>query len=127
MSGVSMSTIYEPPRDGLPFLVVTLVEGEVVAYMHVWSRDEAREILAAQTMRSGRPLPVPLREAEERVGQVEVTFVVTLDDGSNHWITIDSFTLRNGDDIAPQIALERQARGQIPAGAIVSVRRLFGE
>ena len=56
MSGASTSSIYEPPRDGLPYLVVTLKDGEPTAFMPVWSRDEARAIVAAQSAMSKRSL-----------------------------------------------------------------------
>ena len=53
----------------------------------------------------------------------DVPFFVTLDDGSEHSITIDPFVLRNGDHIARIVAGEWQRDGKIPPGKIVKVRR----
>jgi hypothetical protein len=58
MASQSHSAIYPPPREGLPFLVVTFTDGEMTAFMPVESRDTARAMLAAQ---SGKKNPPPLR------------------------------------------------------------------
>ena len=56
----------------------------------------------------------------------DVVFVATYDDGRPDFFNIDKFTLRSGDHIARVIAGERQRGGQLPAGKIVSVKRLEG-
>jgi hypothetical protein len=56
----------------------------------------------------------------------DVVFVATYDDGRSEWFNIDKFTLRSGDQIATIIAGECQSGGQLPAGTIVSVKRLEG-
>jgi hypothetical protein len=54
----------------------------------------------------------------------DVAFVATYDDGRSEFFNIDKFTLRSSDHIARVIAGERQRSGQLPAGKIVSVKRL---
>jgi hypothetical protein len=52
-----------------------------------------------------------------------VRFIVELEDGSTHLMSIDKFTLRSGDHVARIIASEHQQGGQIPPGKIKSVKR----
>lgn len=59
MASISGSTIYPPPRNGLPHLVVTLTNGEITAFTPVDSRDEARAILAAQRRHSENVVSFP--------------------------------------------------------------------
>jgi hypothetical protein len=54
----------------------------------------------------------------------EVYFVAELKDGSVHQFPVDSLLIRNGDEPAREVAVERQANGQIPSVEIISVRRL---
>jgi hypothetical protein len=42
------SAIYPPPREGLPFLVITVANDEIIACTATSSRDEARALLARQ-------------------------------------------------------------------------------
>jgi hypothetical protein len=56
----------------------------------------------------------------------DVAFVATYDDGRSELFNIDKFTLRSGDGIAKSIAGEWQRGGRLPAGKIVSVKRLEG-
>jgi len=42
------SAIYSPPREGLPFLVITVANDEIVACTATSSRDEARTLLTQQ-------------------------------------------------------------------------------
>jgi hypothetical protein len=53
----------------------------------------------------------------------DVAFIVEYEDGKHAFISIDSFTLRNGDPIAIAIAHEWQEGGRIPPGKIKSVKR----
>jgi hypothetical protein len=53
----------------------------------------------------------------------DIAFIVQYKDGRTAFITIDRFTLRNGDHIARTIAREWQQGGRIPEGKIVSVKR----
>jgi hypothetical protein len=53
----------------------------------------------------------------------DVTFVVTLKDGTTDFFTIDQFTLRTGDHVARIIAWERQRDGTLEQGEIVKVER----
>jgi hypothetical protein len=48
MNTNSTSAIYPPPREGLPFLVITVSDEEIVACKTASSRDEARSLLAQQ-------------------------------------------------------------------------------
>jgi hypothetical protein len=45
--------IYPPPKDGLPFLVVTFANGDIRTQATA-SRSEARMLLARQRTRNGR-------------------------------------------------------------------------
>jgi hypothetical protein len=54
----------------------------------------------------------------------DVVFVATYDDGRSESFNIDKFTLRSGDHVARLIAGEWQPGGRLPAGKIVSVKRL---
>jgi hypothetical protein len=46
MASAPKSAIYTPPKEGFPFLVVTLKDdGEIMSFMRAKSRDEARAIL----------------------------------------------------------------------------------
>lgn len=49
MTDTSSSIIYTPPREGLPFLVITVANEEVVACKAASTRDEARALLAKQS------------------------------------------------------------------------------
>jgi hypothetical protein len=51
-------------------------------------------------------------------------FAVNYVDGRAAYITITPHMLRNGDHVAAGIALDRQRKGEIPEGAISSVRRV---
>jgi hypothetical protein len=42
MAATSAITIYTPPRKGLPYLVVTVEDGEVTSFTTMKSRTEAR-------------------------------------------------------------------------------------
>jgi hypothetical protein len=53
-----------------------------------------------------------------------VTFRVDFADGTTSYMQIDASTLSKGDHDAPIIAQERQQKGEIPKGRIVSVSRL---
>lgn len=53
-----------------------------------------------------------------------VRFIVLLADGTEHLMEIDTFTLRNGDSIALMLATANQEAGSIPAGDILSIRRM---
>ena len=54
MSAESHSTIYPPPREGLPYLVVTFTDGEMISSVPVETRDRARAMLAAQNTKSAQ-------------------------------------------------------------------------
>jgi hypothetical protein len=54
----------------------------------------------------------------------DIAFVATYDDSRTEWFSIDKFTLRSGDHVAIVIAGEWQRGGRLPAGKIVSVKRL---
>jgi len=45
MDGDTKTAVYSPPRPGLPYLLVTIKDGEIVSTMPVRSRDEARRIM----------------------------------------------------------------------------------
>ncbi|MFD0738430.1 hypothetical protein ACFQZQ_03905 [Lysobacter koreensis] len=55
-----------------------------------------------------------------------VIFEVALADGSEHDFTVDSYALRGGDEVALEIARDRQRAGRLPPGEIIAVRRLPG-
>lgn len=62
----SEGAIYVPPKDGLPFLVVTFANGDMQA-QPTNSRSEARVILARRTRRqkiSARAVAEPVRLAK---------------------------------------------------------------
>jgi hypothetical protein len=46
MASVSTVVIYSPPKAGLPYLVVTIANGEIVDAVPVASRDAARAMIA---------------------------------------------------------------------------------
>jgi hypothetical protein len=50
----SEGAIYPPPKDGLPFLVVTFADGSIKA-QPTTTRSEARMLLARRTRRSEVP------------------------------------------------------------------------
>jgi hypothetical protein len=45
--------IYSPPKKGLPYLIVTMANGEITAYTAAQSRAEARLIIASR--QGGKP------------------------------------------------------------------------
>ena len=45
MDQVAKLAIYSPPLPGLPYLLVTMSEGEISAVMPIKSRDEARRVM----------------------------------------------------------------------------------
>ena len=49
MASVSTVVIYSPPKAGLPYLVVTIANGEVVDSIPVVSRDAARAMIAQKS------------------------------------------------------------------------------
>ena len=51
-------------------------------------------------------------------------FSVEYEDGSCDYITVPAAELRRGDDVVRMIARERQIKGEIPEGKIVSVTRI---
>jgi hypothetical protein len=53
----------------------------------------------------------------------DIAFIVKLDDGSEHRMTIDPYTLKSGDHVARIVVGEQQRAGRIPKGQIVNVRR----
>lgn len=55
-----------------------------------------------------------------------VIFEAELADGSEHDFTVDAYALRNGDEVALDIARDRQRGGRLPQGEIIAVRRLPG-
>jgi hypothetical protein len=59
------------------------------------------------------------REQDDRV-----TFHVDFEDGTTSYMKIDAHTLSKGDHVAQIVAQERQQKGEIPKGKIVSVSRL---
>ena len=44
-----LSTMHSPPKAGLPYLVVTIANGEVVDSIPVVSRDAARAMIAQKS------------------------------------------------------------------------------
>ena len=50
-------------------------------------------------------------------------FTVEFEDGTQELIFIDQPSLRSGDHVAPIIARERQAKGELPDKPIKSVTR----
>jgi hypothetical protein len=57
MTGDPTSAIYPPPREGLPFLVITVANEEIVACTPAVSRDEARSVLTQQRTFGLRAVP----------------------------------------------------------------------
>jgi hypothetical protein len=53
-----------------------------------------------------------------------VTFLVEYEDGTTAEFSIDRWTLSSGDHVAPIIAREQQGEGNLPLGAIKTVRRI---
>jgi hypothetical protein len=53
----------------------------------------------------------------------DVEFIITFDDDTTDFMTIDRYTLASGDHVARIIAGERQSGGPIPNKPIKSVRR----
>ncbi len=51
-------------------------------------------------------------------------FAVNYADGRTAYITISPYLLRNGDHVAPDVARNRQKKGEIPEGEIASVKRV---
>jgi hypothetical protein len=49
MASVSTVVIYSPPKAGLPYLVVTIANGDVVDSVPVASRDAARAMIAQKS------------------------------------------------------------------------------
>jgi len=54
----------------------------------------------------------------------EVMFIVEYQDGRLHYVTASNRDLRNGDRAALAIVSSKQQDGQIPPGAIMSVKRV---
>ena len=60
MASASNSAIYTPPKEGFPFLVVTLKDdGEIISFMPANSHDEARAILEKGGIEPGTALASP--------------------------------------------------------------------
>ena len=57
MASASTSVIYSPPKAGLPYLVVTVVNGEIIHSVAVVSRDAARAMIAQQNTFKHRIAP----------------------------------------------------------------------
>jgi hypothetical protein len=54
----------------------------------------------------------------------EVMFIVEYQDGRLQYVTASNRDLRNGDRAALAIASMKQQDGEIPEGAIISVKRV---
>jgi hypothetical protein len=54
----------------------------------------------------------------------EVMFIVEYQDGRLHYVTASNRDLRNGDRAALAVASLKQQDGEIPQGAIISVKRV---
>jgi hypothetical protein len=52
MASVSTVVIYSPPKIGLPYLVVTISNGEIVDSVPVVSRDAARAMIAQKNTKA---------------------------------------------------------------------------
>ena len=59
-----------------------------------------------------------------RKRDTNIMFAVNYDDGRTAYITIDPKVLDGGDHMARTVARERQEKGEIPEGAIASVKRV---
>ena len=55
MATAQSVVIYSPPKAGLPYLVVTIANGEIVDTVPVASRDAARAVIAQRS----RPVSTP--------------------------------------------------------------------
>jgi hypothetical protein len=53
----------------------------------------------------------------------QVMIIVEYEDGRLHYLTVSNLDLRNGDVAALAIAGAKQQKGDIPPGAIISVKR----
>jgi hypothetical protein len=51
-------------------------------------------------------------------------FAVNYEDGRTAYITISPKVLEPGDHVVRTVARERQAKGEIPAGEIATVKRV---
>ena len=59
-----------------------------------------------------------------RKRDTNVMFAVNFEDGRTAYITISPKLLGPGDHVARAVARERQDKGEIPEGEIVSVKRV---
>jgi hypothetical protein len=53
-----------------------------------------------------------------------ILFAVNYVDGSTAYLTISPKKLERGDHVAREIVRERQEKGEVPAGEIVSMKRV---
>jgi hypothetical protein len=51
-------------------------------------------------------------------------FAVNFKDGRTAYLTISPYLLRDGDHVVPDIVRKRQAKGEIPEGEIVTIKRV---
>ena len=53
----------------------------------------------------------------------QIMFIADYESGQTALFSIDQWTLKEGDHVAPLIAVERQKAGELPEGTIKRVRR----
>jgi hypothetical protein len=51
-------------------------------------------------------------------------FAVTYKDGRTAYLTISPYLLRDGDHVVPNIVRQRQEKGEVPEGEIVTIKRV---
>ena len=61
MASETNVVIYSPPKAGLPYLVVTIANGEIVDSIPVPSRDAARAMIAQKNTYTHRIAPEAAR------------------------------------------------------------------
>jgi hypothetical protein len=61
---------------------------------------------------------------QKRKRDHNIMFAVKYEDGSTAYITVSPSLLVTGDHMLPQIARERQEKGEIPVGKIVGLQRV---
>jgi hypothetical protein len=61
---------------------------------------------------------------QKRKRDHNIMFAVQYEDGRTAYITVSPRLIVTGDNLVPQIARERQEKGEIPRGKIAALRRV---